>query len=107
MAKRKTSNEAKRRYAAKAYARLGIFIPKGRKQALDEYVRKHETSVNGLVNELLREKLGMTKEEWKHADWKDQPVQEDEMETNPAWEHRWSGMEDVSNAFREGRDGEK
>lgn len=107
MGKTKTSTAVKQRYNQKAYARLGIWIPKGRKQALEEYVREHETTVNGFVNELIREKLGMTEEEWKHADWKDQPVQEDEMETNPAWEHRWPGMEDVSNAFREGRDGEK
>ncbi|MDO4357408.1 MAG: hypothetical protein Q4E13_12975 [Clostridia bacterium] len=70
-------------------------------------MREHETTVNGLVNELIREKLGMTEEEWKHADWKDQPMQEDKMETNPAWEHRWPGMVDVSNAFGEGREGEK
>ena len=53
------------RYIAKTYDRLNLIIPMGRKADCDAYASAHGTSLNGLVNELLREKLGMTLEEWK------------------------------------------
>lgn len=67
MAKTKTSSAVKQRYNEKAYDRLAISIPKGRKETIDAYAKKTGTSINGLVNYLLREKVGMTKDEWKHT----------------------------------------
>lgn len=49
------------------YDRLAITIPKGRKETIDAYAKKEGTSINGLVNCLLREKVGMTEDEWKRA----------------------------------------
>lgn len=57
--------KANRRYNEKAYERLAITIPKGRKKTLEEYTRKHGETVNGLVNRLLREETGLTVEAWK------------------------------------------
>ena len=65
MAKTKTSSAVKQRYNEKAYDRLAITIPKGRKETIDAYAKQEGISINGLVNRLLRETVGMTEEEWK------------------------------------------
>ena len=61
----KTSSAVKARYNAKAYDRLAITVPKGRKAVIDDYCREHGETVNGLVNELLRVRLGLSVEDWK------------------------------------------
>lgn len=63
----KTSSAVKNRYNAKAYDQLPIRIPKGKKAAVEEYAAAHQESVNGLVNSLLRNALGMSEEEWKRS----------------------------------------
>ncbi|MBQ4090244.1 MAG: hypothetical protein IJC56_10280 [Clostridia bacterium] len=65
MAKTKTSNAVKQRYIAKTYARLGITIPKSRKEQLEEYAKAHYGSVNGMINKLIREEMGISEKEWK------------------------------------------
>ena len=65
LAKTKTSSAVKQRYNEKAYDRLAITIPKGRKETIENYTAKEGVSVNGLVNRLLRETVGLTEEEWK------------------------------------------
>ena len=57
----------KQAYNEKAYARLAITIPKRRKADVDAYAKSKGESVNGLVNNFLREALGMTEEEWKNG----------------------------------------
>ena len=61
----KTSSAVKARYNAKAYDRLAITIPKGRKQTVEQYAQEHGVSVNGLVNELLIAAIGIVPDEWK------------------------------------------
>ena len=61
----KTSSAVKNRYNAKAYDQLPIRVPKGRKAAIDAYAKERGESVNGLVNNVLREMLGMSEEDWK------------------------------------------
>lgn len=63
----KTSSAVKNRYNAKAYDQLPIRIPKGRKADVEEYAKACNESVNGLVNNLLRQAVGLTEEEWKKA----------------------------------------
>ena len=65
MAKTKTSTAVKQRYIAKTYARLGVTIPKSRKEQVDEYAKAHDGSVNGLINRLLRDEMGISEKEWK------------------------------------------
>ena len=43
-------------------------MPKGRKAEIEAYARAAGESVNGLVNALLREKLGQSEEEWKRGE---------------------------------------
>ena len=65
MAKTKTSSAVKQKYNEKAYDRLAVTIPKGRKEAVEACAAAEGTTVNGLVNALLREKCGFTEEDWK------------------------------------------
>lgn len=53
--KKKTSTDAKRRYNEKAYDRLSITVPKGDKDKIAAYAEKNGTTINRLVNDLLRE----------------------------------------------------
>ncbi len=61
----KTSSAVKDRWNAANYEQLMVRLPKGRKKTVEEYAKGQGVSVNGLVNELLREKLELTAEEWK------------------------------------------
>lgn len=61
----KTSSKVKDRYNAKAYDEFKIRVPKGLKQVVEAYAESKDTSVNGLVNALLREAMGLLEEEWK------------------------------------------
>lgn len=61
----RTSTSVKQRYNEKAYARLAITIPKGQKQAVEAHAASKGESVNGLVNALLREDMGLSEGEWK------------------------------------------
>ena len=65
MAKTKTSTAVKNRYNAKAYDRVGLMLPKGRKADVEAYVIKNGESVNGYVNRLMREDMGISDEDWK------------------------------------------
>ncbi|MBR5224808.1 MAG: antitoxin [Clostridia bacterium] len=64
----KKQTEWTRAYNEKAYDRLAVTIPKGRKTTVEEHAQRMGLSVNGLVNQLLRTELGLSEENWKHAD---------------------------------------
>ncbi len=68
MDKRNKQTAYKQAYNERAYARLAITIPKARKAAVDEYARSKGESINGLINNFLRESLCMSEEEWKCSD---------------------------------------
>ena len=61
------------RYHKKAYDRLNILIPKGQKGAVETFAAEHGDSVNGLVNGLLREALGLSVSEWKGKSEEQEP----------------------------------
>lgn len=51
---------------ATRYDRIQLLVPKGRKKTIEEYVKQiGATSVNGAINAILMERVGMTEEEWK------------------------------------------
>ena len=56
------------KYVKENYERLNIKVPKGRKAAIEAHARGRGESVNGLVNALLRERLGQSEEEWKRGE---------------------------------------
>ena len=59
--------EGNKKWDAKNLDRISIAIPKGRKATVEAYAKAQGESVNGLVNALLREKLKLSEEEWKHS----------------------------------------
>ena len=61
----KKQTEWTRAFNEKAYDRLAITIPKGRKAAVDAFAKEKGQSINGLVNDLLRGVLGLSEDEWK------------------------------------------
>ena len=61
----KAKIEANNRYNEKAYDRINIAIPKGRKATVEACAQERGESVNGLVNGLLMDAAGLTEAEWK------------------------------------------
>jgi predicted HicB family RNase H-like nuclease len=51
----KTSSASKAKYNAKAYDRINIAVPKGRKADLQAIAERHGQSVNGYINRLIDE----------------------------------------------------
>ncbi len=68
MATTKAQQRAVNKYIKKNYDSLRIVVPKGRKAEIEAYARAASESVNGLVNALLRERLGQSEEEWKRGE---------------------------------------
>ena len=64
----KKSTRYKNRYNAENYDSLRIVVPKGRKAEIEAYARAAGESINGLVNALLRERLGQSEDEWKRGE---------------------------------------
>lgn len=65
MATTKAQQKAVNRYKAKAYDRIEVNVPKGRKADIEAHSKGKGESINGLVNILLREDMGLAEEEWK------------------------------------------
>ena len=57
----------KRQFNELTYDRISVTVPKGQKQAIEAYTVTHGKSINGLINELLRDVLGMSDEEWRNS----------------------------------------
>ncbi len=57
--------KANRKFNEKAYDRISITVPKGRKEAIEAHAKDKNESVNGLVNALLRADMGLSVDEWK------------------------------------------
>lgn len=64
----KTSSTSINKYMTKAYDRVNLVIPKGKKEVLETLAATRGLSVNGLINTLLREAAGLTEEEWKRSE---------------------------------------
>ena len=61
----RTSSAVKQRYNEKAYDRLAITIPKGKKEAVEACANSRGVSVNMLVNNLLMDAIGVSEAEWR------------------------------------------
>ena len=55
-----------RQFHEKAYDRLNLLVPKGRKADIERAAKTNGESVNGMANRLFKTEIGMTDEEWKH-----------------------------------------
>lgn len=67
MAKSRTSAAVKNRYAAKAYDRVALIVPKGRKEDIEAFAKGKGLSINGYIGELIREDMRLSEEAWKAA----------------------------------------
>jgi len=59
------TTEYKRAFVENNYDRISVTIPKGQKQAVEAHAKRKGTSVNGLINDLLRADMGVSEGEWK------------------------------------------
>jgi len=64
----KAQQKAVNKYIKGNYDRLNVTIPKGRKQAVEAHAKKQGESVNGYVNGLIRDDMGLSEDEWKRGD---------------------------------------
>ena len=57
----KTSNESKAKYNAKAYDRINIAVPKGRKDEIQAIAEQRGQSINAYINTIIDEALAKAK----------------------------------------------
>ena len=55
----KTSSSVKNRYAAKAYDRISVFVPKGQKELLQQAADRAGESINTYVNQAILNRMGL------------------------------------------------
>ena len=68
MASSKAHQRAVAKYSKNHYDEVKIRVPKGRRADIEAYVKERGLSTNGVVNQLLREFLGMSEEDWKRLE---------------------------------------
>ena len=59
------STEYKRAFVEKHYARISVTIPKQREGDVKAHAQRKGKAVNGLINDLLREDMNMTEDQWR------------------------------------------
>ena len=57
----KTSNAVKDRYNAKAYDDIRLRVPKGQKEKIQAYAESRGETVNGFINRLIADAMGLDK----------------------------------------------
>lgn len=57
----KASAASKNAWNAKAYDRIGLMVPKGRKEEIKAYAESCGESVNGFINRLIEQEMGKDK----------------------------------------------
>lgn len=55
---------ANRKYNEKAYDRISVTVPKGRKAEIEAFAKANGESVNGIINRLLMREMGITDDAW-------------------------------------------
>lgn len=67
MAYTKASMKAVDKYVKNNYDSFLVRVPKGRKATIEEHAKARGESVNGLINRLMREEIGVSEDEWKRT----------------------------------------
>ena len=57
----KTSNAVKDRYNAKVYDDIRLRVPKGQKEQIQAYAEQNGETLNGFINRLINEAMGVQK----------------------------------------------
>lgn len=60
----KAATIASRKYRDKSYDQINVIVPKGRKKDIAEYAASNGKTLNGLISQLLQEKIGISANEW-------------------------------------------
>lgn len=60
-ADRKIARQKQNQWISKTYDRINLTIPKGKKEAIQEYAKSHNTSVNKLIWDLIDKEIGGNK----------------------------------------------
>ena len=55
----KTSTTAKNRYNLKTYDDIRLRVPKGQKEAIQAFAEQNGESLNGFINRLIAEAMGV------------------------------------------------
>ena len=55
----KTSAAVKNRYNSRVYDRIGIVVPKGQKETIEDAAREAGESVNGYINRAVLDRMGL------------------------------------------------
>ena len=58
----KASTKAQNKYIAKAYGRINLVLPKGRKDEIKDHAAARGQSVNGFIVEAITEKMERERE---------------------------------------------
>lgn len=53
----KKSTTSKRKYNEKAYDRIALTVPKGKKDIIRDIAEKNGESINGFINNLINERI--------------------------------------------------
>lgn len=53
----KAHTTAQNKYIAKAYDRINLVVPKGKKAELQSYAEQHRESLNGFINRAIDETI--------------------------------------------------
>lgn len=61
----KASAASKNKWNAKAYDRINLTVPKGRKSTIEARAKEQGESVNGYINGLIRADVKLSEDEWK------------------------------------------
>lgn len=64
----KAQTKATNKYILKAYDRINLTIPKGRKATIEARANEQGESVNGYINGLIRADVGLSEEDWKNGE---------------------------------------
>lgn len=54
----KTSTASRNKYNAKAYDRLNLVVPKGQREQIQAYAKRHGMSLNGYITSLIKADMG-------------------------------------------------
>ena len=60
--------KANRKYNEKAYDRISVTVPKGRKGAIEAFYHERGEKINGAINRLIRAEMGLSEDEWRRTE---------------------------------------
>lgn len=63
----KAQQKAVHKYVRENYDRIGLTLPRGRKEDIEKRAKEIGESVNGYISSLIRADMSMSDEEWRNC----------------------------------------